>query len=124
MSNENSIEVQREATSEHNFVFWVHVFITALAWLGPFLFSWYLLVAVFLIVLVQFMIWDRCLLNGSHDLEDKEETTLYSYVIEKLGYDVDRTELRLWVREYFYVLLSAIAIIWQAVLGFEPLLFF
>lgn len=63
-------------------------------------------------------------MNGSHDLEDKEETTLYSYVIERLGYSVDRTELRLWVRKYFYPILSAIAIIWQAVLGFKPLLFF
>lgn len=124
MSNGKSIKVHSEATSEHNLVFWVHVFITSLAWLGPFLFSWYLLVGVLLIVLIQFMIWDRCLMNGSHDLEDKEETTLYSYVIERLGYSVDRTELRLWVRKYFYPILSAIAIIWQAVLGFEPLLFF
>lgn len=82
------------------------------------------MVAAYLIVLIQFMIFDRCLLNTTHDLEDEDDTTLYSYALEQLGWDVDRSELKLWVRQYFYVVLSVVGILWQAVLGFAPLLFF
>ena len=70
MENNEAIKVHADAGSQHNLVFWFHVVITALAWVGPFLFSWYLMVAAYLIVLIQFMIWDRCLLNSTHKLDD------------------------------------------------------
>jgi hypothetical protein len=79
--------------------------------------------AVFVVVMIQFMIFDRCLMNSTHDLDDEKDTTIYSYVIEMLGYKVNRKVLRLWVRQYFYVILSAVAMIWQVILGVDPLLF-
>lgn len=115
--------IEEAATSDHNFVFWFHVVITALAWIGPFLFSWYLMVPAYLIVLLQFLIFGRCLLNGQHKLDDGNDTTFYSYLFEKMGISVNKTTLKLWVRRYFYVILSAFTLIWQVVLGFNPLLF-
>lgn len=115
--------IENSATSEHNFVFWFHVLITLLAWVGPFLFSWYLMVPAYLIVLLQFVIFGRCLLNGQHKLDDGNDTTFYSYLFDKLGITVNKATLKIWVRRYFYVILSAITLLWQLVLGFKPLLF-
>ncbi len=112
-----------EASSAHNLVFWFHVLVTVLAWVGPFLFSWYLLVPVYLLVLLQFMVYKRCLLNGRHQLDDARDTTFYSYIFEKLGVTVNRAVLKIWVRRYFYVILSIVTLFWQLVLKNEPLLF-
>jgi hypothetical protein len=111
------------ANSSHNATFWFHVIITALAWVGPFLFSWYLMVTAYMIVLLQFLIFNRCLLNAKHDLDVSEDTTFYSYLFEKLGYYPNRSVLKKWVRRYVYLILSGFTIIWQLVLGFNPLLF-
>ena len=115
--------LENSTTSEHNFVVWFHVLITLLAWIGPFLFSWYLMVPAYLIVLLQFVIFGRCLLNGQHKLDDGNDTTFYSYLFDKVGITVNKATLKIWVRRYFYVILSVITLVWQLVLGFKPLLF-
>lgn len=121
--DKTEFDVGQTATSSHNFIFWFHVVITSLAWVGPFLFSWYLMVPAYLIVLLQFLIFKRCLLNGKHQLDDDNDTTFYSYIFEKLGIRVNRATLKLLVRRYFYVILSILTLVWQLVLGFEPVLF-
>ena len=76
---ENKIE---RLESKHNFMFWFHVFITSLAWVGPFLFSWYLMLTAYAIILLQFLVFDKCLLNSKHELTDSEDATFYSYLFE------------------------------------------
>lgn len=110
-------------SSTHGLTFWFHVLITFLAWVGPFLFSWYLMLPAYLIVLLQFLIFKRCLLNNGHELDDADDTTFYSYIFEKLGIRVNRATLKLWVRRYFYLILSVVTLLWQLVLGVEPVLF-
>lgn len=119
----NPSRVKKLRESEHNLSFWFHLLITLLAWLGPFLFSWYLMVTAYGIVLLQFLIFKRCLLNKSHALEDAEDATFYSYLLELLGFKVNRTLLKLWVRRYVYFLLAAFTLVWQLWLGYNPLLF-
>ena len=112
------------SSSSHNFTFWFHLLITLLAWVGPFLFSWYLMVTAYLLVVLQFIIFGRCLLNARHDLADDNDATFYSYLFEKIGYYPHRQTLKHWVRRYVYLILAGITLLWQLVLGFEPLLFF
>lgn len=119
MSTNNS--ASNAAQSTHNFVFWFHVIITLLAWIGPFLIPWWLMVPAYLIVLLQFLIFNRCLLNAKHDLGDDNDTTFYSYLFEKLGWQVNRSTLKLWVRRYFYIILASFTLLWQVALGFKPL---
>lgn len=113
----------KASTNQHNFSFWFHVLITVLAWVGPFLFSWYLMVTAYMIVMLQFLIFGRCLLNSAHELDDSNDTTFYSYLFDQLGISVNKATLKVWVRRYFYIILSVVAILWQVVLGFNPLLF-
>lgn len=119
---EEKMAIQDNLASEHNTTFWVHVLITFLGWVGPFLFSWWLIVPAYLIVMVQFMIFGRCLMNGQHGLDDND-ATFYSYLLEKFDIHMDRKKLKLFVRRYLYIVLSAVALIWQLVLGIKPLLF-
>ncbi len=114
-----------KVSSTHNFAFWFHLLITILAWVGPFLFSWYLMVTAYGLVLLQFLIFNRCLLNARHalDTETDKETTFYSYLFEQIGYYPNRKTLKLIVRRYLYIILSLVTVLWQVVLGFEPVLF-
>lgn len=81
------------------------------------------MVPAYLIVLLQFVIFKKCLLNSAHDLEDNEDTTFYSYLLEQVGWYVNRTVLKKWVRRYIYILLAVATLCWQLLLGFDPLLF-
>lgn len=114
----------QKSTSSHNLTFWFHLLITILAWVGPFLFSWYLMVTAYLLVVLQFMVFGRCLLNARHDLADENDATFYSYLLEKFGYHPNRQTLKYWVHRYVYLFLAALTLLWQVVLGYEPLLFF
>lgn len=115
--------MSKKLKSDHNFIFWFHVFITALAWVGPFLFSWPWMIAAYTIVVLQFIVFDRCLLNAQHNLTDSEDSTFYSYLFEACGMTVNRPFIRMIVRKYLYVLLGLFTLLWQVILGFKPLLF-
>lgn len=114
-----------KSQSTHNFAFWFHVFITFLALFGSFLFSWYLMITAYGLVLLQFLIFNRCLLNAKHDLDTEadKDVTFYSYLFQKAGYHPNKKNVKLFVRRYLYIILGITAILWQVVLGFNPLLF-
>lgn len=111
------------STIRHEFAFWSHLFVTLLAWVAPFCFSWQILVPAYAVVMLQFAIFGRCLLNREHALEEEENATFYSYLLEKMGLHVNRGRVKLLVRRILYPTMSLVAIVWQAVLGNEPWLF-
>ena len=119
----DKVEIQGQSESSHNMTFWFHLFITVLAWVGPFFFSWYLMVAAYLVVVLQFIFFNRCLLNAKHDLSDANDATFYSYLFEQIGIEVNRKQLKKFVRRYVYILLAAFTVFWQLALRMEPLLF-
>lgn len=106
-----------------NLVFALHFIITALAWVAPFLFSWQILVPVYLAVLVQFAVFGRCLMNEGHNMDEADDATFYSHLFEKMGFRPNRSRLKFYVRKVFYPVLAAVTLIWQLGLGNVPLLF-
>lgn len=115
--------VKTSTLPKFNLAFWFHLLITLLAWLGPFLFSWYLMVSAYGIVLLQFLIFNRCLLNAAHDLDNDNDNTFYAHLFELLGFQPNKKVLRLWVRRYVYLILAAFTLFWQLGLDQAPLLF-
>jgi hypothetical protein len=115
--------MEEKLQSEHNFMFWLHVFITALAWVGPFLFSWQIMVVAYTIILLQFFFFNRCLLNAKHDLTASEDATFYSYLFEACGMTVNRRMIRIIARRYLYFILGAFTYFWQVILEHKALLF-
>mgnify|MGYP001320418168 CR=1 FL=1 len=105
------------------FFFWLHFLLVLLAWAGPFLFNWKLILAAYGVVLLQFFFFKKCFMNAGHDLTDDDDTTFYSHLFEKIGWNIPRGPLKFFVRNLLYPLLGAVAVIWQLVLKHPPLLF-
>jgi hypothetical protein len=103
--------------------FWLHLFVTLLAWAAPFLFSWQISLPVYAAVMLQFAVFGRCLANRQHDLSEDEGATFYSYLFEKMGFQPNRRRLKFYVRKVYYPALMAFSIFWQEFLGNEPLIF-
>ena len=115
--------MESKLASEHNFMFWLHVFITSLAWVGPFLFSWQIMLFAYGTILLQFLVFKKCLLNDKHDLTVSEDATFYSYLFEACGIKVNRPVMKTIVRNYLYFILGALTVVWQVYLGHKALLF-
>ncbi len=110
--------------SELNFAFWFHLFITLLAWIGPFLFSWYWMLSAYIIVILQFIFFKRCLLNKSHGLDaNRNEATFYSVLLNWVNYRHNPKRLKYWVRVWLYPILALFTLVYQLVFGFKPLIF-
>lgn len=103
--------------------FWFHVFVTLLAWAAPFLVSWKWSIPVYTAVMLQFAFFGRCLMNEQHEMTEDDNATFYSYLFEKMGFQPDRARLKFYVRKVFYPVLAGVALVWQEVLGINPLLF-
>ncbi len=106
-----------------NGAFFLHLFVTSLSWAGIFLFSWPLMLAAYLVVLLQFQVFGRCLMNEGHQLDDGGDFTFYAYLLESLGFRLDRARVKRFVRGPIYLVQGSLVLLWQEGLGFEPLLF-
>ncbi len=47
------------AKLEINGMFWAHLFVTSLAWVGPFLFSWYVMIVAYICVQMQYQLFNQ-----------------------------------------------------------------
>ncbi len=104
-------------SSTLNFTFWLHVVITFLAWVGPFIIDWRLMVVAYLVVQLQFIFFKKCLMNDGHEIEDDEDATFYSYVFSLIGIEIPRKPVKLFVRNGLYLCLGLFSFIWQYTLG-------
>lgn len=111
------------STLKSEIAFWLHLFVTLLAWVAPFLFSWKWSLPVYAAVMIQFAVFGRCLVNKEHDLDESDDATFYSHLFEKMGFQPDRRRLKFYVRKVYYPVLAVVALLWQEVLGFAPILF-
>ncbi len=109
--------------STRNWVFWFHLLITLLAWLGPFLISWQVMISAYGLVILQFMVFKRCLLNAKHDLDTSSDTTFYSHLLESVGIHLDRSTIKKFVRRYLYLILALVTFLWQVLWEHEAILF-
>lgn len=98
-------------------VFWLHLLLVIGAWVGPFVISWKILVPAYLLVMLQFAVFDRCLMNEHHGLDEKaDDRIFYTDLLERIGFRPNRKMLKRFVRRYLYLLLSAVALLWQVAL--------
>lgn len=106
-----------------NAAFWFHLFITILAWVGPFLITWKIMLPIYALVQLQFAVLGRCIVNTHHDVDDvNSDYSFYAFVFELLGFRPHRRRLRLFVRRVSNWLLAAVTILWQLVLEIPALL--
>lgn len=118
---------QKDALStevEYNFMFWLHLFLTMLSWFIPVLFWWPLVLTAYSIVLLQFVFFNRCLMNEGHALDDDGDFTFYAFLLEQIGFKPNRKKTKKIVRFWIYIIFASITILWQIVLGYDHLIHF
>ena len=103
--------------------FFIHLLAIIVAWTGPFLISWKIMVPVYILVSVQFIVFKSCLMNKHHGLDESNDHTFYAEILELMGFRPNRRKLKTFIREYLNVILIATSLGWQLGLGFKPLLF-
>jgi len=104
-------------------VFWLHLFVTLLAWVAPFLFSWKLSLPVYGMVMLQFSVFGRCLMNAQHGLWEEDNRIFYTDLLEKMNFTPNRALVKYLVRRLLYPTLALVALGWQVLLGQAPLVF-
>lgn len=107
-----------------NGMFWAHLFVTSLAWIGPFLFWWPLMLFAFCLIQLQYKLFNRCLMNKGHALEEVDNNTFYHFLLTKSGFKLDKQRVKFVVRERLNIFLGLFTIFWQVILGFAPLFSF
>jgi hypothetical protein len=117
------MQEKEQLHSTHNFMFWFHLFITSLAWVGPFLFSWQWMIGAYTIIMLQFLVFKKCLLNDKHELAESEDSTFYTYLLETQGFKVNRPLIKFIVRKVLYPVFGVLTLILQLHFGYKPLLF-
>jgi len=115
----------KKIESKLNFSFWLHVLLVIFAWVGPFFFSWYLMVGIYIILMLQFLVFGRCLVNKAHGLEDlSDDKIFYTELLNLMGFYPNQKRLKFFVHRILYIILGIVAYVWQVVLAHEPILFF
>ena len=108
---------------EQKFYFFIHLLAVIVAWTGPFLFSWKIMIPVYFLVTAQFVIFKSCLMNKHHGLDESDDHTFYAELFELMGYQPNRSKLKIFIRKYLNFVLIATTIVWQIGFGFQPLIF-
>ena len=113
--------MNKAQTVQLNFGFWLHLAITILAWIGPFLIDWRLMGAAYILVQIQFIVFKECLMNRSHGADETldSDATFYSVVFDLINVSIPKRPVKLFVRNALYIALALVAFIWQYVLGHQ-----
>ena len=82
------------------------------------------MIFAYILVQLQYQVFNRCLMNEGHDLIEENDKTFYHFIFTKMGMTLERKTVKIFVRQRLNYILGAFAIFWQVYLGFEPLLFF
>lgn len=98
-----------------------HLLLVLLAWAGPFLADWYIVSFAYGLVLLQFLVFNRCLINAQHDLKESDDhNTFYAELLESVGIRFKRKPLKVFVRGWLYGLLGLFAFLIQFFGGYNP----
>jgi hypothetical protein len=110
-------------STKEKIYFFIHLLAVLVAWTGPFLFSWKIMIPLYFLISAQFIIFKSCLMNKHHGLDESDDHTFYAELFELLGFQPNRRKLKKFIRGYLHVILAIITLIWQLGLKIKPLLF-
>lgn len=102
-------------------VFVVHFILVVLTWVGPFLAWWPLPVGAYCIILLQYILLNKCVMNRHHQLSEAGGQTFYGHLFDLAGISHDKAKLRFFIRKIMMPMLIVFTILLQEVFGFVPL---
>lgn len=93
-------------------IFWLHLVLILAIYSSPFWISWKIILLFVGLYYLQLLVFKNCVLTNIQFNESQRDTTFYSYYLGKLGLDLDKRKLRIFL-DYFVpwiILLVALAL--------------
>jgi hypothetical protein len=112
----------KRLVDQYGFWFWLHLFLVIIILISPFLFYWPIILVGIIILQVQFRIFHGCLLTMAQ-FHNKKDVIWIRLYLGKIGFNINRVKLKIFVRYFMPIILISIAIIWQIILKIKPLIF-
>ena len=107
----------------HSFWFILHLLLVIFSWFAPFLMWWPIPVGIYIMLLLQFQVFGKCLMNQKHGLGDEEFKTFYSDLMEHIGLQPNRRKVKRFIHGYLYWILIGVTLVWQLGMGKGHLIF-
>ena len=102
-------------------IFWLHTILELLEWFSFLLINWQILLALLVILQIQYAVLGGCVLAQAEFGKDKKYTFTWYYLV-KVFPNLDPVKTT-WVLRYVIpILVLALAIYLQVVLGYIPIL--
>lgn len=95
----------------------IHSIIILLAYVSPFLIEWKIVLGFIFLYYIQLFVFGNCILTLAQFKEDTRDTTFYSYLFAKLGFNPKKTTLRIIVDYCIPWVILLFAIFWQIYLN-------
>jgi len=85
---------------------------------SPFWFDWKLILVGIFVYYLQLVIFKEDILTRRNfNTKERGEMTFYSFILEKIGFNIDRKRMQLTADYFFPWIILAVAYYWQNVLG-------
>lgn len=104
-------------------IFWLHLALIILAYLSPFLINWKIILLGIILLWIEYAVFQGCPLTHAQIGKKDKEITFYTIYLEKMGFNFERKIVKNFFRNIMPFIVLAVAILWQVILGKNPLLF-
>ena len=108
--------------TDFGFIFWVHLFLILIAYLSPLLFRWQLILIGVIVLFLQWIFFQGCILTHAQFGKDKYMTFYYKY-LTLMGISVDKKKLKFLMTWIMPFLVLFVALTLQYYLSFNPLIY-
>ena len=108
---------------DYSIIFWLHLLVNVILYCSWFLFSWYWILLGEALVQLQFHLFKGCIFTRLEFGGDSTDESCIAYYFEKWGILKNTSKTRLFIKDISPRLVFILMIVWQVLLGMEPLLF-
>lgn len=97
-------------------IFWTHLILIILVWTSPFWLNWKIIFLFVILNYLQIIIFKACVLTIAQFKKQEKEMTMYTFILEKIGFKINRKRMKLIAQFIMPWVILLIAIIWQILL--------
>ena len=97
-------------------IFYAHLILIILVWTSPFWLNWKIIFLFVILNYLQIIIFKACILTLAQFKEQGKEMTMYTFILEKIGFKINRKIMKLIAQFVMPWIILLIAIIWQILL--------
>lgn len=96
--------------------FLLHLVIILLIWISPFYLNWKIILFLIFLYYIQLLIFGNCVINIIQFSTRFREPSFYAFVLERLGFKINRKRIILLADFVFPWIILGISLIWQLIL--------